>query len=120
MARYEVRGAHSHHTGVLTRAFVNTLRASFLEEAVVGHIYGVGYVAGDIEERVALAARSHSGLRLLKTDGVGVQGIMEDLLYSTSLNNSAGIHYNDIVCHLSDDTQVVGNQHNSILRERVR
>ena len=106
-----VSGAYLYHAGVITRALFLTHRASFLEEAVVRHIYRVRHVTGNVKERVGLVAGAHSGLRLLQTDGVGMLGIVEDLLHGTLLNNASCVHYYYVVSHLGNNTEVVGNKH---------
>ena len=62
-------GAYLNHAGIVARAFFSTLRASFLEVAVIRHINGVRYVTGDIEKLVAVLI--HGGLGLLQTYGLG-------------------------------------------------
>ena len=38
-------------------------------------------------------------------------GVVEDIMDGTFFNDTAGVHDDDVVCHLSDNTQVMGNQH---------
>ena len=78
-------GTDLDHTGIVTGALLGTHGAAFLEIAVVGHVDGVGDVAGDVIQLGAVV-QGHGGLGLLQTDGVGMSGILEDLVDSTLLD----------------------------------
>ena len=110
MACYKVGGADLDHTGVLTGAALHALRASLLEIAMVGHVNGVRHVAGNVEQGVAVGIQGRLGL--LQAHGIGVTGIVENLLHSTLLNDTACVHDYHIVSHFRNDTQVMGNEHN--------
>ena len=90
-------------------AFLHALLAAVAEIAVVGHVYGVRHAAGDVVERVHLLA--HDGLGLHQSDGVGVAGVVEDVLRRALLDNAAGVHDDDVVRHARNDAEVVGDEH---------
>ena len=84
-------GAHLDHIRVGTGTFRAGPCTSFLEIAVIRHIDGVGDVAGDVEQRVAVGIQRRLGF--LQTDGVGVAGIVEDLVHRALFNDAAGVHH---------------------------
>ena len=53
-------GADLNHSGIVTAALVARTVAALLEEAVRGHVDGVGHVAGNVKQHVAVAL--HGGL----------------------------------------------------------
>ena len=54
MAGHVVSGAYLYHAGIVAGALANTLGASLLEVAVLGHINRVRHVTGDVEESIAV------------------------------------------------------------------
>ena len=49
-----------------------------------------------------------------KAPGVGVAALVEDFLSSTELDGTAGVHNHDLIGHIGDDAQVMGNHDDGV------
>lgn len=105
-----MRGAHLHHSGILSGTLLHALIASFLEVTVVRHIHRVGNVARYIEE--ARVLRFHRGLRFLQALRVRMAGMMENFRSRSLFDNPPCVHYNHIVRHFRDNAEVVRDEQN--------
>ena len=104
-----MRGADLNHLRIVALTLVGTARTPFAEVTVIRHIYGVGHVAGDIEKLIRRLF-THSGFTLLQTYRIRVHGVMENFGRSALLNHSARIHYDDVIRHYGNDTEIERNQ----------
>ena len=104
-----MRRRQTHLNGVFARAALEALFAAVLEIAVVRHIDRIRHLAGDRIEFVDLLA--DDGLRRHQTDGIGVRRVREDLLGGPFFDDLARVHDHDVVRHLRDDAEVVGDEH---------
>ena len=108
MARYEMRRTYLYHAGIFAGTLTDTLCASFFKIAMVGHIDGIGYVAGNVKQFLFFGFHRRFGF--LQALRVRVARVVENLRNRTLLDDSASIHNDDVIRHFCDNTQIVRNE----------
>ena len=96
---------------VLAIALIDAPFAAIAEVAVVGHVDRVGNRTGDAVKTIHVTV--DNGLRRHKADGVGMAGVVEYFGSGTALNDTAGVHDDNVIRHLGDNAEVVGDQHDT-------
>ena len=103
--------AYLNASGIFSLAFLHAFAAAALEIAGVGKIDGVGNLSRNRIEGLVYVGVYHR-LALLKSYGIGVQGVVEDIVGSSLFDNTSRIHYYNLVSHLCNYAEIVGYQHN--------
>ena len=109
-----------HALGRLADADLHGVLATRGEGASLGEVQEVDGRASDGLELLAHGVERGDGAQ--QALGVLVLGVVEDLLGGAALAVGAGVHDHDLIAHLGDDAQVVGDHddgHAQLLLERL-
>ncbi len=93
--------------------------ASWVESTSTGNRIGIGNTAANLGQltpgcRGALASQPGNGVQ--QRLGIGVEGVVEDVVDARLFYHLSQVHHNHAVRHLRDDPQVVGDEHDRSCR----
>ena len=94
--------------GAASRQRSNRLRAARGKRAAGRQRRQIGRLAVDRDE--PLIAVAHPRDRVEQRLGIGVGGRIEDLRHRSRLDHPPGIHHRELVAHLGDDAEIVGDE----------
>ena len=98
---------HPNFFRLIGQADLHAVVAAGSEGAARGQVGQVHRGTGDGDQLVVSAVQGGNGTK--QALGVLVTGIVENLIHRAPLADPAGVHDNDLVAHIGDHAQVVGN-----------
>ena len=102
-----------HQAGLFLHAALGAVLAAGSELTALGQVQRMGHSAGDGVQTGSLGVQSGNRTQQALGVGMGMLGIVsEEHLCRNTLHDLAAVHNGHVVCHLVDNTQVMGDEHN--------